>query len=371
MYITTIAFQELYKEFLKAVRLKDLSGDDMVESLKNEESTWGFNRKNTQTSFMELIFGSNLSKTYFFDKRYREKTTKQHCYIAADILIAALQHINHVALDLDKIININRLRKIEGNKPEHKAKILWQFFLEKNVPDEFNQNKTNVYVYDLRKNEIIIEAMTRKFQKSLSQSMSKNIDKNFEEDKKKISQTIESFYSNLADPRNIETAWQFITETTRQERWDNEIANFKKGYKSTMSIEQLHIWNIQIVGGTATCKVFYEDDTRVQNSAELANLHLINMENIQQLAAQLEQIRKKAEKAQIPGFDEIEIQKFFDPTVSEYLWIKLKVEPSEINKVFPKPDRVNVPRLMFISLLKDNDDWFIESFDGLNAYTIN
>jgi hypothetical protein len=182
-----------------------------------------------------------------------------------------------------------------------------------------------------------------------------------------ITKVVKGFFQNIS-AANYDDAWNALSPTMRKRVWNDEVDAFKIGYTNCIAINGVHVWDVKTEDKTATCKVYYEDVINTYTTMELGNIEKLTIGNIDEFVKKLGVIKEKASKTSLVNFDKIEIQKFFEPANSEYIWYKCGMKPEAIKELYESEAVLCLPRLYNLSLVKIDNNWQIKGITPIKNF---
>ncbi|PAW93165.1 hypothetical protein CKK33_06515 [Mucilaginibacter sp. MD40] len=326
-----------YKKFYEE-ELDDTILDTKVEMYDEIEL-----KETTGTIFNHLFKRCNIGRNHFNAKIAQLENNKgQLSSLKPPVFISACKFLE---LKYDDIIKSYQFPFDLNDEPSTIAEVYKKAFVDKlkSTIEEFEAKEGKPG--KINNSTPVTKPITPNTSKTL---MEYNIEK-----------LVTEFYQCLSSGK-IEKAWNMITKRFQKRGWKEKYEDFEIGYVNLLSISDLHIWDIKIEGSTAECKVFYLDKITIHTSVALGNFDKLTVAELDNYVEDMRSLIDKSKTTDLKDFDKIELAKFFEPAVSEYIWYKCGVNPESIIPLLPTERTTTIPRLYNI-LCSDEDGWRIAS----------
>ncbi len=353
MDISTFVYQKLYDMLIDQFAERELSVQDRERLGNRSYLIWEVEDDKDEKGPFLRIFGTHtVCKRYFYRKRSELNPDRaEKGPIGNGVLITALEYIGlQVPVELKK----TTLLSVSA-----KAQILYQVLLETHFPEFWQENSAELKIYDHKTHSILNKAIKNKpfTPVTLTKDMTDQSPVNTEEEA--VKELISGFHKAISD-RRYEDAWNRLTPHFQKRVWNEEFERFKIGYTNTISIHDLHIFHMTKKATDVTCKVYYDDSVTSYTSLELSNLNKATVGKLESFNERIKTIQETAETIGLKGFEKIELHKFFEPAVSEYLWYKCGINPEQIGELLPSQEIITLPRLYHITCTTIDDQWLIK-----------
>lgn len=362
MKISSIAYlrfyEVLYEEFVKKTWTKQ---DQKVPDSTSSKAWLEKNPETGEFYFFELFDDTVNDPEHFIRKRKDiERNNPDTVQFKASLLIRTCQFIGFSIPDHIDRTNTHLTL-------EMKARILYQFFLEKHYPEHLAGNRAELEVYNHKTGELLKNNNGEKHSNESEPMTDDQLRAAIEE--KDVRQLIGRFYEYISHSR-LEEAWDLLAPVYRKRNWKDDFESFRIGYTNTVSIHHVHIFDITRQSSGIKCKIYYEDDVITYTSIELGNIGKIPISDYENFSERVKRLIAAAANAGLEGFEKIELQKLFEPALSEYVWYRCGMDPNKIAEFLPSQETRPIPRLYIISCVRIENDWFINSINPVNPHSI-
>lgn len=355
MKISHLAFDKFYNVILEHFRNNALTPEERERESPKSATNWEASRNNAFNKLFGL-YTKDTRKFYRLRGEIRSESPNDG-YVDDDLFIVALKFIG---------IEIpNEIKKAEIADDEKKVQVYYQYFLKSHYP-EFLERNPHLQVYDEGLNKLIfpkdnISITNSRFSYLIGENEiygNMNID---------IIKAVNDFYQNISTSKYDE-AWNGLSATMRKRVWNDKFETFEIGYTNSIAVNNVHIWDVKAEIKTATCKIYYEDVVNTYTTVELGNIEKLTIGYLDEFIRKLNSIKEKASKTSLVNFDKIEIQKFFEPANSEYIWYKCGMKPEAIKELYDSEAVLCLPRIYNISLVKTDDSWQITGITPIKSF---
>jgi len=362
MDIPTIAYNRFYEVFLNHIWEHHLSEKQKKILGEPDYRVWKECKEGTDKPIIHAVLPrhDHIYYNYFYQRLSEfDPNNRQYGYINDALIFDALKELN---FEIPKKIKNQSLLT-----PRVKAHILLQLFLEEHQAELLIQSDSLI-IFDWQTGKVrnIEKLVKRKQTSALKKNERTEIIMNNEQHK--IEEIIRRFYNNISKP-DLRAAWELIAPLTQKLRWGT-FEQFELGYTNTEGIDHLHVWDIQIGEVIANCKVFYEDHVNIRTGEELGNLDILKVSQLETFNSRVNSLKSKAQAIDFKNFEDIEIYKLFDLTVSEYIWYKNNMDPAAVAAIFPSQKSYKVPRLIHVALTKHENMWLLKNFTPVRTHQI-
>lgn len=292
---------EFYDRIYSLYENRELSDIEITKYPSGSAQMWDLEREVYNVATKEkakvliadgTFIGNNKAKSNVFYRIWCDiKATKnynQTCQVDDKLFIAAF---NYIGIKYPKELDEKYLLL-----PEHKAKILYQLFLERYCPIFLkinpelyllNLDANIIYGLEQIKNIIKPDAGLIIFPEPENRFLNlTDLEKN-----EIITDFVSSFFYELSESP-LKSSWNMIAELAREAIWHSDIVRFGMGYAWTMRIHSLHIWDINFdVPHLITCKVYFEEDVKLMEAIKCLEIGEVNVDGIEKLYKLLKKAR--------------------------------------------------------------------------------
>lgn len=190
-------------------------------------------------------------------------------------------------------------------------------------------------------------------------------------DLEKACTTVENFYKYLATG-DTQSAWNLLSPTFQnREVWSGDYERFRDGYATTIALRDIRAFNPkQIVQKVIECKVFYEDEVLTYPINGLPSIKTMTIGEVEDFVKGVKKIKADIEKKGGSGFENVPIEKLFNPTGMEFIWYECGFKGEELHRFFAKPHSEIVYRLYNCSCIFIGDKWLINSIMPVPTYAV-
>ena len=364
MNISSIAYQKFYEVLLDHFARKNISEKRYEKLGYGSYLIWEEKNPETGVPIFEEVFGLYLddSKHFYKKKGQFDPAKVNFGFVNDSVLIRAFQEMNLSYPDqIDKKIPLTIGQK---------ARVLYQVFLEKFYLEFWEENKAELEIYNRASGKLVKEK--NNIQKSEKNDNSTNMVERqsfTDKDEQAITDLVTAFYENIGLAK-LEDAWNFLAPAFQRRTWKDDFSTFSVGYTNTISIHHIHVFDITRHSSGMKCKLYYEDDVVTYTSIELGNIGKTRVADQDSFIEKIKRLSEAAASAGLEGFEKIELQKFFEPAFSEYVWYKCGMKPDRITELLPSQETLTIPRLYTISCMVIENQWFINAINPVKAHSI-
>lgn len=360
MHISSRVYRELYDMLLKRFSEKELTPKERDRYSGYEPYRMWEAEDDKGNSKFRIVFGQERNELYFYSKLSQDIEKNPYVSLKVETMIKALEYLG---LQIPESI-----KGIKKPLPGMKAKILYQLFLEDYFPGFLEENIERLKVYDKENHELIRnprenDPVNTSITKSIAGSVSPT------KEMVVIKQLINRFYGFISQEK-LEDAWNLLAPSFQKRRWEEEFEKFRVGYTNTVSIYNIHVFEIVNKGDDILCKVYYEDEIITYTSYDVSKLNTITVSNINAFINQIKELQKSASAIGMKEFNRVELHKFFEPALSEYLWYRCGIKPEQIKDLLHRQENITVSRLCRISCTCIDGNWLIKGIQPVKNYAI-
>jgi hypothetical protein len=355
MKISTIVFQQFYNLLIRAYAHKILSKKILSQISFDGAEVWD-SEVNGVSPFASVFAGHTDCRYFYKKKGPYSPAIKKYGTLKEDIAIAAFELLG---------IKLPHPNVGHGN-PSIKAEVYYQLFVEKHMPEFFMENENEIKIYN-HENGLLLIKERKKLTKNETMQGTANTEMNLNH--LPIIKVINDFY-NAITRNKYDQAWQLLAQSFQNRVWKEKYDSFKIGYANTLSINNVHIWDLQMETSTARCKVYYEDTVNVSSSLELGHLEKLTISQLPEFVDRIEKLLSASKNTQLKGFENIELHKFFEPAVSEYIWYKCGMNPDAVLDLLPSVNATPIPRLYHFSMVEEDSCWLIKSITPIKSHLV-
>jgi hypothetical protein len=360
MKISSIAYQKLYEVLYEQFVEKTWVNKEQQAPGSDSEKAWLERNPETGNFYFHEFFGHAVENPEHLIRK--KKDIKR--YNLVDVVVK-----EPLLFKLCEFIGFQLPEAIVNSHPttEQKAGILYQLFLEKHWPEHLIANRAKLEVFNHDTGKLIKSSREKKHNHETEAMTDSQVQAAIEE--KAVRNLIARFYECISHGK-LEEAWECLTPGFRKRTWKDQLEDFTIGYTNTITIRNLHIFDINHYGSGITCKVYYEDDLTCWTSLELGNIEKISVADLEIFVERVKKLKEAAASAGIEGLEKIELQKFFEPAFSEYVWYKCRMKPEDITGLLPSMERQSLYRLKSISCICPDGEWLINAINSAKPHPI-
>ncbi|MES2652993.1 MAG: hypothetical protein V4663_14720 [Bacteroidota bacterium] len=353
--ISNIAFRKLYNDFTNEVWNTELTDAQKASIRKIGLDLWLLTAAGQKgDNFYERIFKNlDVTRKHFYNKlsSIRSSDSKK-VPMNEEVLCRMLKYIG---VDIPE-----GTPKHLWNDEIKQANFLYNLYLKTFEADEFYTN-INAEMLSTYQSKVKIgresKASNDKIEMAINESVTHHENKN-------VLIVVNSFYQAIS-ASNLEEAWKMLSPTFQNRVWHGQFEDFAIGYHYSISVNNVHVWDIRIEDYTANCKVYFEDVVDTFTSDELGNIDKLTLSNIDKFCTRLKALLEKSASTTLNGLEKIEIHKFFEPAVSEYIWYRCGRNPEAIQELLESRSVQSIPRLYNISCAKIDENWLIKGISPI------
>lgn len=371
MYISFFAFEVLYEELQKAIISKALDPNwkALNDVTLKSELFWKLRWQGTKKEFFGKIFPNcDLANNHFWKIKTNYKyNSHPNIYFAEDVLVCVFKFLDLKVPDEIKEANTNSKARLTI---ERQARILYQLFIEKFKGELFDTTPDERIVYNKERNEItpnVIDKKSKKIPaiKVINELQIKQMESVIKANE--IENLVTRFYNHISSSK-IDKAWELLSKNFQQRVWKGKYEDFAIGYRNTLSIFNVHVWDVQIDNDAAKCNVFFMDKISVRTTKAFSNLDKLCVEDLDDFKSVIDQASEHAKKLNLEGFNRIELNKFFEPAASEYIWYKCNRDFDKVAELLPMEITVELGRVYSMSCALVDENWLITSITPIKNH---
>jgi hypothetical protein len=241
--------------------------------------------------------------------------------------------------------------------PALKARILYQFFLEEYMSEYFKENKEKLLIYNHGTNTVRLddEWATVHDGESYNYTNADEIEA--------IAATIHTYLGCISN-KDYSAAFLLLSKRLKKSL-TIDLAGFKKIFIHTIGIDTISVFDIRLSSEAklAGAKVHFLEEKNVFKSerfGEFSNYYYSDLKKLfDQLSILLGHLKPKDRDIEI-----LQLKDLLDRNYPDNLISKLKIEPQEIERLFPIKEQDVLARLGNFFLIKIGDSWFIDDIEN-------
>ena len=339
MHIPLKAYRVLYDKLIKKFTKDELTDEERKRyAICAPYNVWWAVDNEGESKFKK-VFGQDRHELYWYGKLSSDEEKKPHVSLKVETLIKALEYLG-LRIPSD-------LKGADISLPKMKAEALFQLFLEKYYP-KFLEEKSSKNTSATKSMADVVSSKTEIVA---------------------IKRLINEFYGSISQGE-YKDAWDLLAPSYQKRKWREDFERFEIGYTNTVSIYNIHVFNITNKVDDLSCKVYYEDEIMTHTSYDLTRLNKITISQIDDFVKQIKHLQDVAVTKGWKEFERIELYKFFEPAVSEYIWYKCGIEPEQIEELLDRDENITVSRLCRVSCTSIDGNWLIKGIEPLRNYAI-
>jgi len=363
MNISSFAYQKFYEVLYDQFVSKAISDKRQEQLVPDSGDAWLEVNPTTGKLYFYEIFGFTVTNPKHFYRKVKEfdPAKANVVHLKDPMLIKAFQFLG---LAMPDAVNGKTVLTVH-----QKAKILYQLFLERHYPELLAENRTELEVYDHASGKLVKEKndiQTLCTNDNSTPMVEKDLSGGEEQ---AVTELVTKFYKHISLSR-LEDAWNLLAPAFQKRNWKNGFDTFSMGYTNTISVHHVHVFDIARHSSGIKCKLYYEDDLVTRTSIELGNLGKMRVSELEIFIERINRIRAAAASAGLEDFEKIELQKFFEPVFSEYVWYRCGMNTDSIAELLPSQETITFHRLYTVSCILLENQWYINAINPIKHHPI-
>ena len=316
---------------------------DKKISKPNRHKIWKYTPKGQKETLFVSLFYKVTSDYRYFHRQVEqlEKGEKQDGFINPGVFI---ETATYLGITYPESISVGHLAPFAVER----VKILFQKFLMEHMPEYWSLNKRKYQVFEEGTGELSYSQANAK-EKAPGTLELENAEN-----------AILSFFDAVSS-HDYESAWALIDQNMKDRIWKGSFENFVEGYKNTLKISQIHIWDMRVSARNFTGKVFYMDKVLLRYSIDQMILTKLSLGEADKFVSIINAMLDQAKRVGIKNFENLEIFKAQEKTFSEYSRYKCPTDIESIEKVFPLEQTESIARLYEVICSKSQSGFKIKS----------
>lgn len=194
----------------------------------------------------------------------------------------------------------------------------------------------------------------------------------------KALKTVSKFCENITK-HNYQDAWKSLTQSLKsRDKWSLDFKKFESTFKNTKLLRNFSIIkidpNIKTLKKEDVCRLInfelaYDEVISIPISHDIKLLNSLTFNDSIYFVEVLKRLKAKFAKSGISPMINYNISSLADPLITHRLLNKFNISLKTKNDLFSKNELISIRRNCICSLVKFEDEWFINSITFIPVYS--